>query len=261
MSAIVQQPSDAACLMLGTPPGLPLLPHILAALELGPPPGLSPLPLSLASPFPPPGLCRSLLEGVGDDKPACKLDRSVSIDMDSQCSTADTAEEAIEEEEVVPQVAPKTLEEAGYKPGRVLRTEASLALSATPRLLSLVDTIEEPRSEGGMPGCPSVGSAGHHLGLCKPCDFVHRGSCRLGFACKFCHLCGPEANKQKKKERKKLLRAVRMQTAEKDEEQREEADVFSDELCGVCCNDSCSENAEGSDGASCGFRAAVLGGA
>jgi len=224
MSAVAKT-FDVADASMAAPPGLPLPPHILAALELGPPPGLSPLPHSLAAQFPF-GLCQSLLAGDGD-KLSTKLERqrsdsTESTDLDSECSTADTAESL---DDVVPPV-PQSLADAGYSPGRALRTEATLRLPAAPRLLSLVDTIAEPPQEGGMPGCPSVGSAGHHLGLCKPCDFVHRGSCRTGFACKFCHLCGPEATKQKKKERRKIVRAVaRMQT---------EGEAAAEDFCGLC---------------------------
>merc|ERR1712187_875757 len=100
----------------------------------------------------------------------------------------------------------QTLADVGYSPGRVLRSEARA--SARARLLSLENSIEKPQQEGGTPGYPSVGSAGHHLGLCTPCDFVYRGSCRTGFACKFCHLCPPQASKNHKKERRKLLRAM-----------------------------------------------------
>merc|ERR1712039_462003 len=62
-------------------------------------------------------------------------------------------------------------------------------------------------SDLGVLGVASVGSAWHHLGLCKPCDFVTRGSCRRGAACEYCHLCGKDANKRCRKERKQRLRA------------------------------------------------------
>lgn len=61
----------------------------------------------------------------------------------------------------------------------------------------------------GTPECPSVGSIGHRLGLCKPCDFVHRGTCRTGGACKYCHLCGPSEQRRRKKERQRCTRAMR----------------------------------------------------
>lgn len=54
---------------------------------------------------------------------------------------------------------------------------------------------------------PSVGSAGHHLGLCTPCDFASRG-CRAGNSCEFCHLCGPGESQRRKKERKKILKSL-----------------------------------------------------
>jgi hypothetical protein len=73
-------------------------------------------------------------------------------------------------------------------------------------LLKLSDYIADQPSKCGMPGCPSLGSCNHHLGLCRPCDFVHRDGCRQGADCPFCHLCGPEDNKQKKKERQKLMK-------------------------------------------------------
>lgn len=66
----------------------------------------------------------------------------------------------------------------------------------------------------GKPGVPSAGSAQHHLGLCKPCDFVYRGSCREGTSCKFCHLCGPDETQRRKKEKKRLFRAMRQRQHE-----------------------------------------------
>merc|ERR1712107_444673 len=60
----------------------------------------------------------------------------------------------------------------------------------------------------GVYGMPLVGSAGHYLGQCTPCDFVHGGSCRTGIACKYCHLFGPEENKRRKKEKRKFARAM-----------------------------------------------------
>jgi len=60
-----------------------------------------------------------------------------------------------------------------------------------------------------MMAIPSVGSAGHHLGLCKPCDFVDRGFCRAGADCRFCHLCGPAERRQRKLQRRKLVRAAK----------------------------------------------------
>lgn len=60
----------------------------------------------------------------------------------------------------------------------------------------------------------SIGSAGHGLGQCRPCDFTFRaGGCRQGAACQFCHLCGPEALKLYKKQRKQQVRQTRRDQA------------------------------------------------
>jgi len=46
----------------------------------------------------------------------------------------------------------------------------------------------------GCPILPSIGSAGHHMGLCKPCAFGDY--CRNGAKCEFCHICKPIAKKK-----------------------------------------------------------------
>mmetsp|Transcript_68197 Transcript_68197/g.158262 ORF Transcript_68197/g.158262 Transcript_68197/m.158262 type:complete len:238 (-) Transcript_68197:282-995(-) len=92
--------------------------------------------------------------------------------------------------------------DSAYSPGRVLLEAAKVkAETATLEQSSAVGT---PTSE--VPPVPSVGSLGHHLGICRPCDFTYRsGSCREGAACKFCHLCGPEVSRQRRKERRQQL--------------------------------------------------------
>merc|ERR1711956_191823 len=45
---------------------------------------------------------------------------------------------------------------------------------------------------------PSVGSTQHHVGRCRPCSFLKQG-CRSGIECNFCHLCGPDEKKRRKK--------------------------------------------------------------
>jgi len=63
-------------------------------------------------------------------------------------------------------------------------------------------------------GLPSLGSAYHHLGLCRACDFTYRGGgCREGADCKFCHLCGPDVSRRRKKERKMFVAALRLREA------------------------------------------------
>jgi len=55
--------------------------------------------------------------------------------------------------------------------------------------------------ELGSPELPTVGSAGHHLGKCKPCAFVHRKGCDNGVHCQFCHICDSEEKKRRQKEK------------------------------------------------------------
>eukprot|EP00929_Paragymnodinium_shiwhaense_P038213 TRINITY_DN20236_c0_g1_i1.p1 TRINITY_DN20236_c0_g1~~TRINITY_DN20236_c0_g1_i1.p1 ORF type:complete len:1236 (+),score=318.75 TRINITY_DN20236_c0_g1_i1:156-3863(+) len=57
----------------------------------------------------------------------------------------------------------------------------------------------------GSNALPSVGSAGHAKGTCKPCAFVLDG-CRSGTQCAFCHICKPEERQGKKRGRWNLKR-------------------------------------------------------
>jgi hypothetical protein len=50
-------------------------------------------------------------------------------------------------------------------------------------------------------GLPSVGSAKHEYGTCKPCAFLHTKGCASGFDCEFCHMCEAGAVKQRKKQK------------------------------------------------------------
>mmetsp|Transcript_68123 Transcript_68123/g.120243 ORF Transcript_68123/g.120243 Transcript_68123/m.120243 type:complete len:401 (-) Transcript_68123:393-1595(-) len=61
-----------------------------------------------------------------------------------------------------------------------------------------------PESSLGSAEMPTVGSAGHHLGNCKPCAFAYTKGCGGGVSCQFCHLCAPG----EKKRRQKLKHAV-----------------------------------------------------
>jgi hypothetical protein len=43
---------------------------------------------------------------------------------------------------------------------------------------------------------PSIGSAMHGHGCCKPCGFFWKsGGCRFGSDCQHCHLCPPREQK------------------------------------------------------------------
>jgi len=58
----------------------------------------------------------------------------------------------------------------------------------------------------GSPELPTVGSASHRLGLCKPCAFVFTAGCQSGINCQFCHLCEQGEKKRRKKEKRELKR-------------------------------------------------------
>jgi len=73
-------------------------------------------------------------------------------------------------------------------------------------VLSLADVLGEP--ELGSPEFPSIGSAGHRLGTCKPCAFLERG-CSSGVNCNFCHSCEPTEKKRRRKEKAAYIRSLR----------------------------------------------------
>jgi len=137
-------------------------------------------------------------------------------DLDDQtsdtCSTADPAEES-------PQLTPGSsalhveCEQGAEQP--MLNEEAC----KLPFVLDLSAALTQaspgcgphglPERCGSPVPVPSLGSVHHHLGLCKPCDFVGRGlECRSGADCRFCHLCGPAERRQRKAQRRKCVRAL-----------------------------------------------------
>lgn len=78
-----------------------------------------------------------------------------------------------------------------------------------PVVLSLADTVPEPILDVvNFSNLPSVGSAGHHLGTCKPCAFTIKG-CSSGASCSYCHLCDPTEKKRRRKEKATIMRGLR----------------------------------------------------
>jgi hypothetical protein len=147
-------------------------------LGFAPPPGL-PHPSGLSHP----------LIDVNAEFCQAMSDRSTTDASDSPATLSDDAAQ---------------LNDVGYIPGHALRSAiAGPTATRHPSNVSELPSATADQPEAcGLPGCPSVGSMHHHLGLCVPCDFIHRNdACRMGAACKFCHLCGPGANRQKKKQR------------------------------------------------------------
>jgi len=62
----------------------------------------------------------------------------------------------------------------------------------------------------GSAEMPSIGSAGHGAGTCKPCAFFHREGCQSGLTCQFCHLCGPDEKRLRRKAKLEARRAEKL---------------------------------------------------
>jgi len=73
----------------------------------------------------------------------------------------------------------------------------------TPTLpvLRLAEALALP--EVGDPEMPTVGSAQHDSGRCKPCAFVWKEvGCNSGVNCLYCHICGPNERRRRKKQQR-----------------------------------------------------------
>lgn len=56
------------------------------------------------------------------------------------------------------------------------------------------DAAVNPETEGGS--LPSVGSAAHAMGTCRPCHYAHtKNGCEKGMCCGFCHFKHQKRNK------------------------------------------------------------------
>merc|ERR1711976_420253 len=103
-------------------------------------------------------------------------------------------------------------------PEEVVNNDFDVTLPTAPKIiLSLTEAIPRPlpisvSSESAME-LPSMGSAEHHLGTCKPCAFVYR-NCTEGVNCTFCHMCGPDERRKRRKAKIEHLRKLRQLQAE-----------------------------------------------
>jgi len=169
-----------------------------------PPPGLS-LPEEAGAIRPPPGLYEPLnLRAAWQGDLVCETDCSTT-DASASGPPSPATSDGIEDPRA--QAASKVVVQtaAGYVPGRILQQSITQGShEAIP--LRLEDAVA--RTTTGSATCPSLGSAGHWLGLCKPCDFFHRDRCTNEAACKFCHLCGPEECKRRKKQQQAMAKAT-----------------------------------------------------
>lgn len=109
----------------------------------------------------------------------------------SHSATACPAPSACARSPAVPAKPPAAVEEAPAPPA---------TRSAPPP-----PVVPAPGSED----MPSVGSVGHASGRCKPCAFVHTKGCASGPGCRFCHLCGPDEKKNRRKQKMAARQANR----------------------------------------------------
>jgi len=83
---------------------------------------------------------------------------------------------------------------------------------------STVDTDAYPKPPAWTPtvspskalaAAEDSGSKDHQLGRCKPCAFLHTKGCANGTDCPFCHLCGPEELKRRRKQKLEQRRVAK----------------------------------------------------
>lgn len=61
---------------------------------------------------------------------------------------------------------------------------------------------------------PSIGSAMHDRGACRPCAFFHTRGCGNAFACPFCHVCGIGEKKRRLRDKRVSRREAKYCTLE-----------------------------------------------
>lgn len=76
-----------------------------------------------------------------------------------------------------------------------------------PQVLLLADAIAEPVL--GSQEFPTVGSAEHWVGTCRPCAFFHKSGCQNGVQCTFCHLCDAGEKRRRQKDKIAQMRQMR----------------------------------------------------
>lgn len=91
--------------------------------------------------------------------------------------------------------------------------------------------VPEPpsRPAPGSEEMPSVGSAAHAAGGCKPCAFVHTVGCSSGLKCEFCHLCGPDERRRRRRAKMEVRRAEKSSQARKQESTPDSEDLEVDQ--------------------------------
>lgn len=79
----------------------------------------------------------------------------------------------------------------------------------SPHVLMLSEALPEPNP--ASLDVPTLGSAGHYAGACKPCAFLYTKGCENGAQCSFCHLCPPDEKRRRQKEKQAAFKEMRRQ--------------------------------------------------
>lgn len=139
---------------------------------------------------------------------------SVDTEVKSECSTVDTADRS-----------PGSPELERARPRIMQRSQDLVVTSALGQSELDKELKNTPsgqwHSRAGYRGAetatsdiqkgtlPSIGSAGHRLGRCKPCAFIGTKGCNSGTDCRFCHLCEAGEKKRRQKEKRAHFTAIR----------------------------------------------------
>merc|ERR1719238_1035686 len=78
--------------------------------------------------------------------------------------------------------------------------------------------VVQAAAEQRVAPLPSVGSADHFKGTCKPCCFKLRQRCSMGARCKHCHFDHEKVSRPGKKTRDRVRRQ-RLRSEDKDNEE------------------------------------------
>ena len=99
--------------------------------------------------------------------------------------------------------ASSCLDDEAQEPCRqVLRLEEMLI----PRHVGVIGDRPRAAASSDRKELPSLGSAGHAFGTCKPCGFFYAKGCLNGVSCSFCHLCDRGEKKRRQKHKKASLK-------------------------------------------------------
>lgn len=107
--------------------------------------------------------------------------------------------------------APPGLSSAAPAP---LPSIASASSQPPVQVLRLEAVLDPPTAAASapaaadVPSLPSLGSALHSLGQCRPCAFFATKGCSSGMDCQFCHLCDAGEKKRRQKAKRAFYGAL-----------------------------------------------------